>query len=126
MKTLLYLILSIALFSCQNMEVKNLAADTVDDYNKLLADKPLVLVDFSATWCPPCKQLSPILDEVALEKKGDVEIVKIDVDFYPIISEAMKVDGIPSMFLYKNGEVIWQHVGLITKEELNSLVESNQ
>ncbi len=127
MKKIIYFLIALALFtSCQPKEVKTLSADTMDDYQKMIIDKPLILVDFNASWCGPCRQLSPILNEIEIEKGDALHILKINTDLYPNISTAMQIDGIPALILYKNNEIIWQHVGLISKEELNKIISANQ
>ena len=126
MKQIIYCLVFITIFSCHNAEVKTLATDNLEDYQKLIDGKALVLVDFNAPWCGPCKQLSPVLDEIAIEKAKEVEIIKINTDLYPQISNALQISGIPALKLYKNGKQIWEHVGLISKQDLRYIIASNQ
>ncbi len=127
MKKIIYILMISALFiSCQSNGVKALSADNMEDYQKLIAGKSLVLVDFNAPWCGPCKKLSPVIDEIASEKSDAIEIIKINTDVYPQISTALNIDGIPALILYKNGEIIWSHIGLISKEELSDVIAANQ
>ena len=95
---------------------------TVDAFNKYVASKKLVLVDFNATWCGPCKLLHPILDEIAAEKMGVVDILKIDVDEQKTIANHFKVDGIPALQLYQNGKLVWEGVGLMQKNQLLEII----
>ena len=85
-----------------------------------------VLVDFFATWCGPCRQLSPILEEISSEMNGKVRIVKMDVDESPDTPASFDVKGIPTMIVFKNGKAVDTKVGSMPKsavlEWINSLV----
>jgi thioredoxin 1 len=127
MKKIIYFLIALSLFtSCESKEVKTLSTDTMEDFQKMIADKPLILVDFNASWCGPCRELSPILDEIGIEQEDHLQILKINTDLYPNISTEMQIDGIPALILYKNNKLIWQHVGSISKEELNKIISENQ
>jgi thioredoxin len=84
-----------------------------------IKDKPMVIIDYNATWCGPCKQLSPILKEWVKAQNGKVELIEIDVDENQELAKAKKIDAIPYLEMYKNGVKTWSSVGLIGKEELN-------
>lgn len=81
----------------------------LDDYNKLTASAPVVMVDFNAVWCGPCKKLKPVLEE--MDQKGLIKLVSVDVDENPAISEHFKIESIPLMKLYKNGKEVWSQMG---------------
>ncbi|MBQ5489617.1 MAG: thioredoxin, partial [Oscillospiraceae bacterium] len=74
-----------------------------------------VLVDFWASWCGPCKMLAPILEEVGREKEGSLKIAKINVDDEPELANQFGINSIPSVFLFKNGQVANRAVGLMPK-----------
>ena len=89
----------------------------------VIQSKGVVLVDFFATWCGPCKALAPILEEVAAETKGKAEILKLDIDQNQALAKEYKVMSVPTMKIFKNGETVETIVGLQTKgvlvEKLN-------
>ncbi len=99
---------------------------TVDDANfdqeVLKADGP-VLVDFGATWCGPCKALAPIVDKIAEEGAGKYKVVAVDIDEAPAVAKKYGIRGVPTVVVFKGGEVKGQHVGLTNKETLLKLLE---
>ncbi len=80
-------------------------------------DKP-VLVDFYATWCGPCKQLSPIVNSLKGELAGKMQILKVDVDKKKAISSKYKIKSLPTLAIFQNGEIIWRESGLKTRAQL--------
>ncbi len=90
---------------------------------EVLGSKVPVLVDFTATWCGPCKQLSPIVDQLATELAGQVKVGKLDVDDSPVTAGKYGVRGVPTVMVFKDGERAAQHVGLTTKQKLIDLVK---
>ena len=91
----------------------------------LEADMP-VLVDFWAEWCGPCKMIAPILDEVASEFANRVKIVKVNVDQNNQTPARYGVRGIPSLMLFKDGDLVASKVGALTKSQLVAFLEENQ
>ena len=83
-----------------------------------------VLLDFWAEWCGPCKMIAPMLDEIAGEFKGKVKIAKINVDDNPKTPQRFSVRGIPTLILFKNGQVEGQKVGALRKADLAAFLES--
>lgn len=84
-----------------------------------------VLVDFFATWCGPCKMLSPVLEEVENER-SEVTIAKVDIDDNIEIAKSFGVMSVPTLILFKNGEVIDKKIGYMPKEKLTSWLEENK
>lgn len=89
-------------------------------YLKLVAEKPLVLVDFHAVWCGPCKKLSPILASIVEKQGGRLTLIKLDSDENPELMKAKQIQGIPYLELYKDGKLIWKNMGLTDEATIMS------
>lgn len=83
-----------------------------------------VLVDFWAEWCMPCKMVAPVLAEIAKEYEGKAKIAKLNVDDEPEIAGRYNIVSIPTMLLFKDGEVVQQQVGAAPKEQLEVLIKT--
>jgi len=105
-----------------------MASEKVQVFNDLNFEQEVVnsslpvLVDFTATWCGPCKALAPIIDQIAGDLDGKVKVGKLDVDESPITAGKFGVRGVPTLMVFKNGQRAAQHVGLTTKQKLLDLV----
>lgn len=91
---------------------------TDDSFEQDIQASVLVIVDFWASWCGPCRIMGPILDDVAKEMAGKVRIVKINVDEHPLTPGQFGVQGIPTLIMFKNGEVVDEIVGVVQKPML--------
>jgi thioredoxin len=91
---------------------------TKAEYNKLLDSKKLVLIDFYAEWCAPCKKMAPYLEELKKEMADKVTIIRIDADKNTAMCKELKVEALPTLLLYKNKENTWSNTGYISKEDL--------
>lgn len=91
----------------------------------VLESKGLVLVDFWAPWCAPCRQLSPIIDDIANELDGKVQVFKCNVDENPEIPSQHAVRGIPTLMLFKDGKKIDTKVGALPKAGLQEWIKGN-
>ena len=86
---------------------------SLTQYEALLKSDKLVLVDFYADWCAPCKEMKPYLDKIAIDMADEVIIVRIDADANAALCKALKIDALPVLKLYKNEKMIWDNLGFI-------------
>lgn len=93
--------------------------------SEVLNKEGVVLVDFFATWCGPCKMIAPILEELDSEMDG-VEIVKVDVDESPETATVYQIQSIPTLKVFKDGKVVDTVVGFLPKEQIKNLVERHK
>ena len=84
-----------------------------------------VLVDYWAEWCGPCKMIAPILDEIASDYVGKLKIVKLNIDENPNIPPKFGIRGIPTLILFKDGEVLNTKIGALSKSQLTAFIDSN-
>ena len=98
--------------------------DSNFDSEVVKSDKP-VLVDFWAEWCGPCKMIAPVLEEVASELSDKILIGKLNVDENSETPPKYGIRGIPTLMLFKNGEVVGTQVGAISKSDLINFIENN-
>jgi len=91
---------------------------------KVLKSPSPVLVDFWAEWCGPCRQIAPVLDEIAKEKIGKITIAKINIDKNPATPQKYGVRGIPTLMIFKNGQLVSQKVGSLPKSKLVEWIDS--
>ena len=92
-------------------------------FTELVNGEAPVLVDIFADWCAPCKTITPILKEVKSTLNDSIKVIKIDIDKNQQIADKFQIKGVPTLLLFKNGEVVWKHTGLIQKEELITIIK---
>lgn len=91
---------------------------TLDAYNTLLQGDQIVLIDFYADWCGPCKKMAPYLAEIAAENKGRVKVIRINADDNVALLKDLKIDTLPTILVYKQLKITWKSFGLVTKKEI--------
>ena len=98
----------------------------MDKFNQLINSDHPVLVDFFATWCGPCKTMAPILEETKANLGEKAVIVKVDVDKNPQAAAAYQIRSVPTMILFKKGQIIWKQSGVVPANQLIALFNQHQ
>lgn len=97
----------------------------MNDFNEIINGSKPTLVDFFATWCGPCKVQGPILEQVKAAVGDDANIIKIDVDRNPEISERYRIQSVPTLIVFKNGEALWRGYGVHQADQLEAKIREH-
>ena len=92
---------------------------------EVIKSESLTLVDFWAEWCGPCKMIGPALEEISEEMKNDIRITKLNIDENPLTPQKYSVRGIPTLLLFRNGEVVAEKIGALSKAKLSEWISEN-
>jgi thioredoxin len=92
---------------------------TPQSFQQLIQSESVVLVDFNAPWCAPCKAMSPVIEKLAKDYHGKAKVEKVDVESNKAISDAYQIQSIPGFILFKDGQKVWSHKGVISYDQLS-------
>ena len=95
----------------------------METFNDIITSDQPVLVDFFATWCMPCKMMHPILEEVKAALGDRIRIIKVDVDKYGVTASPYGIQSVPTLMLFRQGEVQWRTSGVMQKSELLATID---
>lgn len=98
---------------------------SVEEFRNKVQANNLVLVDFYAKWCAPCKQMSPYLESLKKEYNGRMTLLKIDADANKVLVDGLSVQALPKMYLYKDGKEVWSHMGYLSKQQIEQKIKEN-
>lgn len=92
----------------------------MNTFSSIINSDTPVLVDFYATWCGPCKAMTPTIEAIGKEVQGSARVLKIDVDKNPAVAAKYQIQAVPTLMIFKNGKVVWKHSGGMDKASLKN------
>ena len=95
----------------------------MESFNDIIRGNQLTLVDFFATWCGPCKMMHPVLEQLKHELGDSIRIIKLDVDKNEALALQYRIQSVPTLMLFKNGESVWRQSGAMLLNELRALLD---
>ncbi|MDR2039853.1 MAG: thioredoxin [Bacteroidales bacterium] len=96
----------------------------METFKDIINGEQPVLVDFFATWCGPCKAMTPVIESVGKELQGQARVLKIDIDKNPAIANKFQIQSVPTLIIFKKGEVLWRNTGGMDKSSLIEQVKN--
>ena len=98
----------------------------MEKFNEMINGEQLTLVDFFATWCGPCKMMHPILEQLKEKMGDDIRILKVDVDKNEALSMQYRIQSVPTLMLFKKGEMLWRQSGSMSLNDLMQKISQQQ
>ena len=98
----------------------------MENFNDIINGNQLTLVDFFATWCGPCKQMHPVLEQLKASEGEKLRIIKLDVDKNEALASAYRIQSVPTLMLFRNGELLWRQSGAMSLADLKALLSGFQ
>ena len=98
----------------------------METFNDVISEDRLVLVDFFATWCQPCKMMHPVLEQLKDTVGDRVRIIKVDVDKYGQTAAQYGIQAVPTLMLFRKGQTLWRQSGMMSKADLLAVIDRNQ
>ena len=95
----------------------------MESFNQIISGTQLVLVDFYATWCGPCKMMHPVLEQLKDKQAERLRIIKIDVDKKPALAAQYQIQSVPTLIAFREGNVLWRQSGALTLSQLIKIVD---
>ncbi|MEO8765795.1 MAG: thioredoxin [Ginsengibacter sp.] len=97
----------------------------METFSKIINDEKPVLVDFHAEWCGPCKMMAPELKRFAENNKNDIRVLKVDIDKNQPTAGEFKIQGVPTLILFKKGKILWRQSGAMNAQQITAAVKSH-
>ena len=98
----------------------------MEKFNEMINGEQLTLVDFFATWCGPCKMMHPIMEQLKEKMGDDIRILKVDVDKNEALSMQYRIQSVPTLMLFKKGEMLWRQSGAMSLNDLMQKISQQQ
>jgi thioredoxin 1 len=109
----------------QTLKMSNINHINDSDFDSLMESEPLVVVDFTATWCGPCRKIAPLLEQLATEYEDKIKVVKVDIDQNKVNAKKFGIKSIPAVLIFKAGELVENLVGIAPYEKFSEAVQKH-